>query len=466
MENLNDIYTNQIKTYIKINISLLKNNRILLLNVKSQLKNILEMIGQMNLKIVALGEEDDIYNFPYYWKIKYIKGSLDDVRFPHSLFDSIFIFVDSKTSLSYINSNELSRILKPNSNIHLVFTDENSLLKRDAYIGILSKDFDLLEDDKFIINLKNKKKLNKRNIDVIYVYHPNILGDGVTEYAKHLIYRLGKKGFKVVEGLPPVEDENNIVLVEYEELLAARNKMKSLRELPKNSFVEIHSKTLQGLRKDLIYLYHGIPSYYNLNFKEINWYYVPHIAYEIEVPKIKKKYDFCSFGFWFRYKRFDQIRKLKGKKKLVLSFNHLTLEDEFVKDMCKKILRHPLNMICDSPLASSKNLKFLIKLKYNLLRLYNVKVIIKDYIPFSDLVKELSECKSFIFFQETDAPSSGSMRLAAAFGVPVYAKDNLRSRDSQAIRFNNLEEIYRLPKDSISIDDGLDYILALIEYKN
>ena len=100
-----------------------------------------------------------------------------------------------------------------------------------------------------------------------------------------------------------------------------------------------------------------------------------------------------------------------------------------------------------------------------MLRLFNVKVVIKDYIPYEELVRELSECKAFVFFQETDAPSSGSMRLAAAFGVPVYAKDNLRAKDSQVIRYKRLNEIDQLPKDKINIDDGLDYIISLIQYK-
>ncbi|WP_016731925.1 hypothetical protein [Saccharolobus islandicus] len=267
-----------------------------------------------------------------------------------------------------------------------------------------------------------------------------------------------------MEGLPSIEDENNVVMVEYEELLALTNKIKNLYELPKNSFIEIHSKTLQQFRKDLVYLYHGIPSHYQLNLNGINWYYVPHIAYEIDIPPIPKKYDYCSFGFWSQFKRFDQIKKLKGRKKLVMSFNYLISNDKFIKDQCKKILRYPINYICETPIVSSRNLKLLIKLKYYMLKLFNVKVIIRDYIPDHELIRELSECKSFVFFQETDAPSSGSMRLAAAFGVPVYAKDNLRAKDSQVIRYKKLSEIEQLPKDRINIDDGLDYILSLIQY--
>jgi hypothetical protein len=208
-----------------------------------------------------------------------------------------------------------------------------------------------------------------------------------------------------------------------------------------------------------------VPSHYGLDFSGIPWYYVPHIAYEIELPESKKTYDYCSFGFWFPNKHFDQIRKLKGRKKLVTSFNFVMFDDNFIKDRCKMKLGRPLDVICGTSLISSKNFRRLIKLRCSLLRFFNVKVVIKDYIPHDELIRELSECKAFVFFQDTDNPSSGSMRLAAALGVPVYAKDNLRAKEAQVIRFRSLDEIDRLPKDKVNIDDGLDYILSLIEYK-
>jgi hypothetical protein len=140
-------------------------------------------------------------------------------------------------------------------------------------------------------------------------------------------------------------------------------------------------------------------------------------------------------------------------------------DDNFIKDKCRKMLGRPLDVICGTPLISSKNARRLIKLRCSLLRFFNVKVVIKDYIPHDELIRELSECKAFVFFHDTDDPSSGSMRLAAALGVPVYAKDNLRAKEAQVIRYRSLDEIDRLPKDKVNIDDGLDYILSLIEYK-
>jgi hypothetical protein len=57
------------------------------------------------------------------------------------------------------------------------------------------------------------------------------------------------------------------------------------------------------------------------------------------------------------------------------------------------------------------------------------------------------------------------MRLAAALGVPVHPKDNLRAKEAQVIRYRSLDEIDRLPKDKVNANDGLDCIFSLIKYK-
>ncbi|MFP3172423.1 MAG: hypothetical protein RXQ79_05195, partial [Acidilobus sp.] len=338
---------------------------------------------------------------------------------------------------------------------------------KEDYIKLLGNSFELTNDEGSVLIFHNRKAEIRRSVNTIYVYHPNLENDGITEYARHLIYRLRKRSFNVVEGLPRGEDEDDFVLVEFEEWLSLRNKIKKLEELPRNSYVEVHSKKIPHKpRGDLTYLYHAVPSHYGLDFSGIPWYYVPHIAYEIELPESKKTYDYCSFGFWLRLKHFDRIRKLKGRKKLVMSFNYDMFDDNSIKGRCREMLGRPLDVICGTPLVSSKNVRRLLKLRYSLLRFFNVKVVVKDHIPHDELIRELSECKAFIFFHDTDDPSSGSMRLAAALGVPVYAKDNLRAKEAQVIRYRSLDEVDRLPKDKVNVDDGLDYILSLIEYKS
>jgi hypothetical protein len=453
------------EAFLKSNADSLANRRVLLLNVSKELSSALNVIGNLNSKVVALGETDEVYDLPLYWRIKYIKASLSEVRFPHSLFDGVALFMNSSKRLPSEASAELARISKPNARLYLFLLSEEALEAKEDYIKLLGDSFELTNDEGSVLVFYNRKAESRRSVNTIYVYHPNLENDGITEYARHLIYRLRKRGFNVVEGLPQEENEDDFVLVEFEEWLSLRNKIKKLEELPRNSYVEVHSKTLHKPRGDLTYLYHGVPSHYGLDFLGIRWYYVPHIAYEIELPESKKTYDYCSFGFWFRFKHFDRIRKLKGRKKLVMSFNYMTLDDDLIKDNCRKMLGRPLDVICGTSLVSSKNVRRLVKLRYSLLRLFNVKVVIKDYIPHDELIRELSECKAFIFFHDTDAPSSGSMRLAAAFGVPVYAKDNLRAKEAQVIRYRSLDEIDRLPKDKVNVDDGLDYILSLIKYK-
>jgi len=453
------------EAFLKSNADSLANRRVLLLNVSKELSSALNVIGNLNSKVVALGETDEVYDLPFYWRIKYIKANLSEVRFPHSLFDGVALFMNSSKKLSSKAFAELARISKPNARLYLFLLSEGALEAREDYIKLLGDSFRLANDEGSVLVFHNRKAESRRHVSTIYVYHPNLEGDGITEYARHLIYRLRRRGFNVVEGLPQEEDEDDLVLVEFEERLSLLNKIKKLEELPRNSYIEVHSKTLHKPRDDLTYLYHAVPSYYGLDFSGIPWYYVPHIAYEIELPESKKTYDYCSFGFWFPSKHFDRIRKLKGRKKLVTSFNYVMFDDNFIKDICREKLGHPLDVICGTSLISSKNVRRLVKLRCSALRFFNVKVVIKDYIPHDELIRELSECKAFVFFHDTDDPSSGSMRLAAALGVPVYAKDNLRAKEAQVIRYRSLDEIDRLPKDKVNIDDGLDYILSLIEYK-
>jgi hypothetical protein len=454
------------EAFLKSNVDSLANRRVLLLNVSKELSSALNVIGNLNSKVVALGETDEVYDLPLYWRIKYIKANLSEVRFPHSLFDVVVLFIKSSEGLSSEDSAELARISKPNARLYLFLLSEDALEAKEGYIKLLGNSFTFVNDKGSVLIFQNRKAEIRRSVNTIYVYHPTLEGDGITEYARHLIYRLRKRGFNVVEGLPREEDENDFVLVEFEEWLSLLNKIKKLEELPRNSYVEVHYlKTLPKPRDDITYLYHAVPSHYGLDFSGIPWYYVPHIAYEIELPESKKTYDYCSFGFWGPSKHFNLIRKLKGRKKLVTSFNYTMFDDNFIKDRCKTKLGRPLDVICSTSLISSKNLRRLIKLRCSLLRFFNVKVVIKDHIPHDELIRELSECKAFVFFEDREIPSSGSMRLAAALGVPVYAKDNLRAKEAQVIRFRSLDEIDQLPKDKVNVDDGLDYILSLIEYK-
>ncbi|WP_016731926.1 hypothetical protein [Saccharolobus islandicus] len=194
MQSSKSEFIEKIYDFIKTNINLITNKRILLLNVNSQIVGILDLLGHVNAKIVALGKGDGIYDLPYYWRIKYINASLNQVRFPNSLFDRIFIFINNPIDSSeYLLPDELSRILKPKSPIYLLFLNEQTLFSKDKYLNILKEKFELFLDEKAIVNLKNIKNENIRNINTIYIYHPNLPKDGITEYAKHLIYRLKKE---------------------------------------------------------------------------------------------------------------------------------------------------------------------------------------------------------------------------------------------------------------------------------
>jgi len=384
-------------------------------------------------KIVGIDNNEKLYNQKYYWKIHYIANDLSNINFPPSFFDAITaIRLNKRTQDISSIGKILSKILKPNGKVLMTLDKKVSNIESylDSVIKSLEKHNFIIENmsryDIFVfLELIIKKKVNEREINEIYIYHPNIEGEGITEYTKILKKRLQKLGIKVFDGLAK---PGSIQLIEYENALNI-----DLNLFEKDSYVEVHSEPPTTPRKDLIYLMH-VPPY---NYYPADWYYVPHIAYEIEPIKKEKKYDWCSFGFSMIFKHYEKIIFLKGKKKLVISINKLL-----------------------------PNKHYLYFLKFLKIFFRNLDIVSKDYFREDELISELSECKAFVFFQDSKHQSSGTMRLAVAFGVPVYAKDSYQARESQVIRFHNIRELKSpyIIKDSINIDNGLDYLLSALKY--
>jgi hypothetical protein len=406
------------------------------------------------LKIVGIDCSPSVYDLPFYWRIKYLYGDVTNINFPPHLFDAAIALSNPACNGGYeVAWKKVSEALKPGAR----------LFARGIYALIGSGLKRISEENGWSVYV-NERRLPGRELSKIYLYGAHgKQSDGLSHYIDVLARRLRRLGIDVVYGLPPSGATDGPVLVEYEELEVKYGGLKPLEELPSGAFVEIHSTPRDMGRKDLIYLYHGIPSYYMPKSLNLTWYYVPHIAYDVNVPVVNKIYDFCSFGTYTTSKGFECIKLLKGKKRLLVSFVYLLKNDDFIREACRARLGR-LGGLCKHPFVNSSNLIRFLKMKLALLRLYGVSVEIRDWFPEDELIGELAKCKALVFFQRTDAPSSGSMRLAAALGVPVYARDNMRSKDSQAIRFRDVREIYSLPRDRIFVDDGLDYLLAALRY--
>jgi SAM-dependent methyltransferase len=382
-------------------------------------------------KIVGIDANEELYNQKYYWKIHYIVNEISNINFPPNFFDAVTAIRLNKHTQNISSIVEIiSKILKPNGKV--LMTLDTKINNVENYLNNMIKSLEkynfVVENinryDTFIfLEISIKKRVNEKEINEIYIYHPNIEGEGITEYTKVLKKRLQKLGIKVFDGLAK---PGSIQLIEYERSLNI-----DLNLFEKGSYIEIHSEPPTTPRKDLIYLMH-VPHAF-----PANWYYVPHIAYEIEPFKKEKKYDWCSFGFSMVFKHYEKIIFLKGKKKLVISINKLL-----------------------------PNKYYLYFLRFLKIFSRNLNIVSKDYFLEDELISELSECKAFVFFQDSRHQSSGTMRFAAAFGVPVYAKDSYQARESQVIRFRSIKELKSpyIIKDSINIDDGLDYLLSVLKY--
>ncbi len=382
-------------------------------------------------KIVGIDTNENLYDQNYYWKIHYLIGDLSSINFPPNFFDIITsIRLNRHTNNIEYLASKLSNILKPNGKLLLTFDRDyvnflDEIIKKFENFNFIVKDIKKF-DDFIFLKLELKKEIKEREINELYIYHPNIKGEGITEYTEILRKRLEKRGIKVFYGFAKT---GSLQLVEYEDSLNI-----DLNQFEKNSFVEVHRKPTKTLREDLIYLTHVLPFNHS-----VSWYYVPHIAYEIDGVNMSKskKYDWCSFGFSMVFKHYERIIFLRGKKKLVISIN------KFVPNRYYAYFLKALKLVS-----------------------WNLDVKVKDYFTFDELVSELSECKAIVFFQDSKPQSSGTMRLAAALGVPVYAKDSYQARESQVIRFRSIKELKspNIIRDSINVDDGLDYLLAVLKY--
>ena len=96
-----------------------------------------------------------------------------------------------------------------------------------------------------------------------------------------------------------------------------------------------------------------------------------------------------------------------------------------------------------------------------------IDIRIEFFSPCEILMK-LSSCTHIISTQMPLGQTSGSMRLAALTGRPVISLDNLQAKDSQAYRVKSIRDIdlnyLRTHTSGINIDDGFYYLLNFLIY--
>lgn len=179
---------------------------------------------------------------------------------------------------------------------------------------------------------------------------------------------------------------------------------------------------------------------------------MPHIAYPKANMEINTNIELKlgSFGFVFKFKNFHKICKLA--KKLNIPLILLLSIPERKSTGGDKLERERALKLANK-----------IKKKYQ-------SGTIKIEIGFFDdkyIAKELSNCSHIIFAQKSANQTSGSMRFAIALNKPVIALDSYQAREAQVYRVKRLSNInlgyLSTHKEPINIDDGLQYLIKILE---
>jgi len=494
-------------------------------------------------KLYGLDLRDDIYDMPFYTKIKYLTGDMYNTHFPNNMFDVSISLSAIEHGLMNFGKffEELRRIMK-NNGILLISTDYNETKINTEGIkafGLSWTIFDKTDIKKLIKTANeygfyllsntnipkqegtphfwnNRKyttillgfKLKKENSEPNLPRHINMLcsvigtHNGIYDYSLYLKKRLIKEyGIRatIYNKMEKIKN-NDIVIYQYEGSLPLPN----LNKLTKNNkvIIEMHSIPyifnpsfylkriksastfmLKGqylfelLKRSIIHIFHIIfdknliekgksdiktlnnyPSdrviilarsnYLAEKVNLKNYFLAPHIAYPKIGKMIKKDQRLClgSFGFAYKFKRFDKICKLARKLNIPLTLL-LTIPDnsEEDKQKCLKLAQE-------------------IKDKYE----SNLTKIKIGYFGYNYIYAELSRCSHIIFAQKNANQTSGTMRFGIALGKPVIAIDSYQAKEAQVYRVKSLSEInieyLKSHNEKIELDDGLLYLIKVLSY--
>ena len=495
-------------------------------------------LGYNNL--YGIDFRDDIFDMPFYTKIKYMIGDKYDSHFPDNMFD-VVINLNIREH-DFINFDkyfsEQKRIIKDGGLLLITaYYNEDKIYSEDFLVsGLYGKIFNQNEIEKLIkiankfcfepiydeplpkhigspynwnnknytaifIGLRLKKIQKKHSIKQINIVCPTKgTQNGIYAYSEYLSKRL-KEEFGINSKIyDSFYDINNIfpVLYEYEASLPLPNDV-----LNKNVLIETHSlhfrfnfyyyknkikysSTFKTKIVNVLHLIVGVAIgdiYYRyIASKELidkrehdleildnsfvlaksnslvekayikKYLLMPHIAYPKFNMEINTNIELKlgSFGFAFKFKNFHKVCKLAKKLNIPLIL----------------LLSIPERKSTDGDkLERERALKLANKIK----KKYESKTIQIEIGFFDDkyIAKELSNCSHIIFAQKSANQTSGSMRFAIALNKPVIALDSYQAREAQVYRVKRLSNInleyLSTHKESINIDDGLQYLIKILE---
>ncbi|WP_338598646.1 methyltransferase domain-containing protein [Sulfolobus tengchongensis] len=347
-----------------------------------------------------------------YTNVKYMVNNMYNTHYPSHIFDAIISIstVEHSHGVEDVKRflNEAKRLLRPNGILYMSTDYNETKINTMRYKifnlpwNIFSKDeireiLDYMEKIGFEVDKNipsqtsklvhwNRKDYTflaiiarlradvpdnmKKQTDGVSLFVDTYgFHEGISEYTKMLAYHFQNNGYEVLinerkKGYP--------VIYEYHPGITATNFN------PETDILDNHGNS--GITGKHI-IVHDTELHYTDNY-----YVIPHIEYlNTANVKVNPKQIICSFGFGFKFKRFDLVEafasKLSVPAKILVSVNQIT-----------------------PSVIAPKSAKI-------------------GYWEYNDLLNELSECGVVVFaYDNKKTQVSGAMRLATtALGIPAVS---------------------------------------------
>lgn len=473
--------------------------------------------------LYAIDLDKNITDMPYYWRIKYMYGSMLNTHFPDNMFDAVITVSSIEHGEGVPQAkrfiDESKRILK-DGGLLFITTDYNEAhidTKGMKLYGLQWKIFDRSEITSIInyarsigfepyidgsfpkqkgtitynkrlekgysfvllaFRLKKKMKANPiREVNIICASLGKV--DGISKYSESLARRFAEAGIKAhlyrKEG--EIENKHIPVILEYD------TQNGSVMPQNKKTIIELHSPPAS--RKVLV----------NQMFKLLDprapFWRNPigrlrkHISSEKALssledwPLLMFNNELAEEAGITKYTLMPHIAypkinyKKKTKRGICIGSFGFALKNKHFDKICARAKRLGVRAVIVvsspnvNPTVENESKQIVKKLREDY---ESDKIKIVDSYDDVRTLGELSVCTHMIFAQEGMRGISGSMRFAMALNVPVIATDSYPARETQAHRVKNLNDItidyLKKTTEPTKLDDGFVYLLKFLESRH
>ncbi|MDE1854712.1 MAG: class I SAM-dependent methyltransferase [Candidatus Micrarchaeota archaeon] len=462
--------------------------------------------------------DKNITDMPYYWRIKYMYGSMVDTHLPSNMFDALISIstIEHGNGMEQAKAflREAKRVLK-DGGILMFSTDysEGHIDTRgDTKYGVGWHIFDRQEVKSIIgyaksigfglyaksgfpeqrtalvynkrlkkgfsfillaFVLKKPAKLKKiKEVNILYPYLDKV--DGLSKYSYALAEKFRQVGVKphLYKSEEKIKNKHLPTVAPYDDTV--------FKSLPKNKNTVMETFSYPANKKVIFNNIFRIigpgsalwrdPVGSVRRFKKAE----KDMSALEEYPLLVYNNEFGG-AYFKKYTIMPHIAypkmryKKKGKAGLCLGAFGFAFRIKHFDKICELAKRLGVKavLVVSATNVNEKAKKESLEVMEELKRYESAKIRIVDSYDDARTLSELSACTHIIFAQDDARNISGSMRFCMQLGVPVVSTDTYQAREAQTHRVKSLDEItidyLKKTKEPTRLDDGFTYLLRFLE---